>query len=187
MSISATQPIHPEEECLRAPQPVPRAILTPKGERAMRANLDRLRQGLEGEFSERLREARGFGGSRENDDYLQIKEEEAVLTSRIRRLEGLLESADIVDEDAGAPDGVAVGSLVEVKGLESGEVRQHRLTGWFGPGKPGEISASSPVGQALLGRAPGECVTAELPSGRSIEFEILRVESDAPTAQPDRA
>jgi transcription elongation factor GreA len=184
MSISATQPIYPEEERLRASQPVPRIILTRYGESAMRAELDRLRQSLDGEFSDRLREARGFGGSYENDEYLQIKEEEAVLVSRIHRLESLLESAEIVDEDAGVPDVVAIGSVVEVKSLESGEVREHRLTGGFGLSEPGEISANSPVGQALLGRAPGDNVTVELPHGRSTGFKILAIKRDVATARP---
>ncbi len=187
MSISAAQPRYPEEERLRASQPVPRITLTRDGERVMREELGRLRQSLEGEFSDRLREARGFGGSYENDDYLQIKEEEAVLASRIRRLESLLESAEVVDEDVDATGVVAIGSVVEVKSLASGEVREHRLSGGFGLGEPGEISASSPVGQALLGRAPGDSVTVELPNGRSTELEILSVRSDLPMAQPGRA
>jgi transcription elongation factor GreA len=187
MSISATQSIQPEAERLRSLQPAPRVYLTRDGADAMRAELDRLRQSLDGEFSDRLREARGFGGSRENDDYLQIKEEEAVLASRIRRLASLLDSAEIVDEDGGAPDVVAIGSVVEVKSLESDLVRTHRIIGGFALAEPGEISANSPVAQALLGRAPGDSVTVELPNGRVTRFEIIAVKGDVATAQPGRA
>jgi hypothetical protein len=82
MSISATSPLQPEEQRVHAARPAPRAILTRAGERAIRDDLEQLRQSLEGEFTDRLREARGFGSSRENDEYLQIKEEEAVVASR---------------------------------------------------------------------------------------------------------
>ena len=47
MSISATQSINPEESRLRAPNPVPRVILTREGERAMRAELERMRERLD--------------------------------------------------------------------------------------------------------------------------------------------
>lgn len=186
MSISVTQPMHQEEERLHAPRPAPRAILTREGEETMRAELDRLRRQLNGEFTERLREARGFGASYENDEYLQIKEEEAVLASRIRQLEGLLESARIVDEES-ASGVVAIGSLAEVKDLRSGRVRKHRITGGFEPAEVGDVSAISPVGQALLGRSPGERVEVELPNGRTVAFEVVAVEPGRPMAQPGRA
>ncbi|MBS1676485.1 MAG: GreA/GreB family elongation factor [Actinobacteria bacterium] len=187
MSISATQLISPEEERLRAPRPVSRVILTPEGERMLRAELGRLRQRLDGEFAERLREAHGSGASSENDEYLQIKEEEAVLASRIRQLESLLDSAEIMDEETSGRGIVAIGSLVEVKNQASGAVRKHRITGGFEPAEAGDVSANSPVGQALLGRAPEESVEVELPNGRTVTLEIVAVEPAASTARPGPA
>jgi transcription elongation factor GreA len=187
MALSATQPRFPEEERLGAPRAVPRVILTREGERTMRTELERLRLHLVGEFTERLREARGFGSSHENDEYLQIKEEEAVVASRIRQLESLLELASVVDEDSVGPGVVAIGSRVEVRDTGSGAVREHLITGSFEPVEPGDVSANSPVGQALLGRSPGETVEVELPNGRATALEVLAVGSDSPMAQPDRA
>ena len=70
------------------PEPTPVApashagpIITRVAERALRVELDRRRHELEVEFAARLREARTFGAAGGNDDYLQIKEEEAVLAS----------------------------------------------------------------------------------------------------------
>ncbi|MFN8215747.1 MAG: hypothetical protein U0R71_04040 [Solirubrobacterales bacterium] len=118
MPTSATQPISPEEERSRTPRPVPRVILTREGKRVMCAEIDRLRRRLDGEFTERLREARGFGASHENDDYLQIKEEEVVLASRKRQLEGLLDLTEIVDDESA---GRAPEAAVEVE-LPSGRI-----------------------------------------------------------------
>lgn len=153
----------------------------------MRAELDRLRQRLDGEFTERLREARGFGGSHENDEYLQIKEEEAVVASRIRQLESLLDSAEIVDEDATRRGIVAIGSMVEVRDADSGSTRRHRITGGFEPVEKGEVSANSPVGEALLGRKVGETAEVELPNGRVAKLEVVAVESAAAMAPPGPA
>jgi transcription elongation factor GreA len=187
MSISATQPINPEEERIGAQRPIPRVILTPEGVSAMRTELERLRRRLDGEFTDRLREARGFGPSHENDEYLQIKEEEAVLASRMRQLESLLGSAEVVDGSSAGGGVVAIGSLVEVRKLRSGTVRKHRVTGGFEPAEPGDVSANSPVGQALLGRSPGERVEVELPSGRTSTFEVVAVEPAPAMARPGRA
>lgn len=166
---------------------VGRAILTREGERALREELGRLRRRLEGEFAERLREARDAGSGPENDEYLQVKEEEAVIASRARQLESLLELATIVDEDGGIPDIVAIGSWVEVENLSSGRTRRHRLTGGFEPLEPDDISVNSPVGQALLGRAAGDEVEVELPGGRAVTLRVRRIEPGRPTAQPSRA
>jgi transcription elongation factor GreA len=187
MSISATTPTNPEEERLRAARPVPRVMLTTEGARVMRADLERLRERLDGEFTERLREARGGGGSHENDEYLQIKEEETVVASRIRQLEGLLDSAQIVDEEAERHGIIAIGSQVKVRNTESGVVRTHRVTGSFEPAEPGDVSANSPVGEALLGRSVGETVEVELPNDRTVTLEVIAVESGSLKAQPSRA
>ena len=181
MSISTAGPIFPEEQRLRVRQPVPRVILTRAGERLMQAELDQLRQRLAGEFTERLREARDSGGSHENDEYLQIKEEEAVVASRIRQLEGLLQSAEVVDDEASSRDGtVTLGALVEVKDTDSGAVRRHRITGSFEPVESGDVSANSPVGEALMGRVPGDTVEVELPNGRTARLEVMSVQRPAP-------
>jgi transcription elongation factor GreA len=187
MPLSATPPNYPEEKRLRVQRPVPRAILTREGERAMRAELDRLRQRLDREFTDRLRQARGFGSSHENDEYLQIKEEEVVLASRIRQLETLLDRAEVVDDYGGGPGVVAIGSRVAVRSTRSGATRKHLITGSFEPVREGDVSANSPVGQALLGRTPGEKAKVELPDGRTTTLEVVAVEAATPMAQPGRA
>jgi len=171
----------PEEKRFRVRQPVPRVILTRAGEQLMQAELDQLRRRLGGEFTERLREARDSGGAHENDEYLQIKEEEAVVASRIRQLEGLLQAAEIVDDESPEGDGtVTLGALVEVKDIDSGAVRKHRLTGSFEPVEAGDVSANSPVGEALMGRMPGETVEVELPNGRTARLEVISVQWPTP-------
>ncbi len=187
MPISAFSPADPEQQRLPNKRPVPRAILTRADERAIRADLERLRAEAGGELVERLREAREFGGTKENDEYLQIQEEEAVLASRIHRLESLLEVAEIVESEAGPADVVALGTVAEVRNLTSGAVREHRLTGGFALDGAADVSVNSPVGQALLGASPGDRVAVDLPNGRSVELEVLSVRHDSPTARPGPA
>jgi transcription elongation factor GreA len=153
----------------------PRAIITPDGERALREELDRLRVELEVDYPQRLRQAREFGEGGNNDDHLQIKEEEAVLRSRIARLEALLESATVAVGRPSDNGMIGIGAVVEVENSRSGRRATHRLIGSFAPQEAGDVSASSPVGQALLGRSVGDSVEVELPNGRTRKFKIVAV------------
>jgi transcription elongation factor GreA len=161
----------------RVDSPAPRgpAVLTREGERALRATLQRLRHQLSVEFAARLSQARTFGEIAGNDDYLQTLEEEAVLRSRIARLEGLLDSATVVSDSprAGA---AAIGTTVQVEDLASGAVQEHRLMGDYEELRADDVSASSPVGRALTMCFPGAEVEVDLPNGRSRSLRILAVE-----------
>lgn len=157
------------------PVDAPRAIITPDGERTLRQEIDRLQRELNLEYPERLRQAREFGDGGNNDDYLQIKEEEEVLRSRIARLEALIDAAT-VSESSPSDDGVIrIGALVEVENTRSGRRATHRLIGSFASQEPGDVSASSPVGRALLGCSVGDSVELELPNGRRRELRIVAV------------
>lgn len=152
----------------------PSAIITRDGERVLRAELERLRRELEGGMAERLREARAFGAPAGNDDYLQIQEEEIILAVRAARLGELLERAQVVD--GGSADGrAAVGTIVEVKDIGSGELIEHELVGGHEAPRANAASAASPIGQALIGGVAGSVVEVQRPKGGSQRLEIVRV------------
>jgi transcription elongation factor GreA len=157
------------------PLNAPRAIITPDGEQALRLELDRLRLELNVEYPERLRQAREFGDGGNNDDHLQIKEEEEVLRSRIARLEALIEAATVSDSSPSDDGVIGIGALVEVENVRNGRRTKHRLFGSFALQEPGDVSASSPVGQALLGCSVGDLVEVELPAGRRRTLRIVAV------------
>jgi transcription elongation factor GreA len=154
------------------PKPADRTLLTKAGAEALAQELARLRHQLDVEFATRLSETRAFGELGNNDDYLQIKEEEAVVAARARRLETVLASAQIVDRSDQAEDTVGIGSLVEIEDLRAGTVRELTLTGGFEAGV-GTISANSPVGHALLGKRPGDELAVKLPGGRSVRLRVI--------------
>ena len=153
------------------------AVITREGERALRAELERLRRELEGGMADRLREARAFGAPASNDDYLQIQEEEIILAVRAahRLARGIAfadhERARVVD--SGSLDGrAAVGTIVEVKDLDSGELTEHELVGGHEAQRANAASAASPIGQALIGREAGGIVEVHLPKGGWQRLEI---------------
>ena len=148
-------------------------LLTPEGLTALEAELDELRRRKHGEFAERLRDARGAG----EDDYLAIKEEESVLDAHIARLETLLDRAVVLDPGAGTAGLATIGSVVRVVDVETGRDARYRIAGMFDGFGMGMVSAGSPIGRALLGRAAGEEVTAELPDGRVRRLRVAAVEA----------
>lgn len=140
----------------------PSAIITREGERVLRAELGRVRRELEGDMADRLRKARAFGAPAGNDDYLQIQEEEIILAARAARLDELLERTRVID--SGSLDGrAAVGTIVEVKDTDGGELMVQELVGGHEAPRVNAASAASPVGQALIGRKTGEIVVVHLP------------------------
>src|SRR5829696_2601598 len=157
------------------PQSPPTAIITREGARALQARAQRLRHQLDVEFADRLNEARGYGEIGGNDDYLQALEEQAVLTSRLSRLEQLLDSATVVEQEPARNEAVAVGTVVEVQDLSSRAVRRHRLVGDYESRDADAVSASSPIGRTLIGHLPGDEVEVELPRGRTQQLRVLAV------------
>jgi transcription elongation factor GreA len=155
--------------------PQPGAIITRGGQQALRATVQRLRHQLDVEFAARLHEARGFGEIGGNDDYLQTIEEQAVLAARISRLQRLLDSATVVEQQPAGSGAAAVGTTVEVKDLATGATHEHRLIGDYESRDDNAVSASSPVGRALIGHSPGNEVEVKLPHGRARMLRVLSV------------
>jgi transcription elongation factor GreA len=112
------------------------------------------------EAVEAIATAREHGDLSENFEYHAAKNEQGLLEARIRVLRHRLQHASVVDEEAAAASGVVtVGSRVELE-REDGERIEIEITGHGG------VSADSPVGRALLGKAPGDEIEVEAPRGR---------------------
>lgn len=158
----------------RAPtQPATRIMISRRGESALRDELADLLSERGDQLPRRLARAHEFGGATNNDDYLQILEEEAITSARIRSIRAILDSARVVDPSDGDHGAAGVGSIVALR--IAGEQVERRLLGAHEPiGRDG-VSAASPIGRAILGSKAGQAVTAELPNGKTIDLEILEV------------
>ena len=108
---------------------------------------------------EAIATARAHGDLSENFEYHAAKNEQGMLEARIRVLRHRLQHATIVDEAAAAASGVvSVGSKVELE-RDDGTTMEVEIT------SVGGVSPDSPVGQALLGKKPGDTVEVEAPRG----------------------
>lgn len=161
-----------------------RVLITPDTERHLRANLERLRHELDVVFAARIGDARSIGDV-SSDDYLQIREEEMVVRAEARRIEALLAAATVIEQRGSSDGSAGIGSVVEVRDLDTEATHRHLITGDFERSdgtaeKFHPVSASSPMGQALLGLAAGSVALVELPSGRQRRLEVLSVAPSPP-------
>jgi transcription elongation factor GreA len=137
------------------------------GEQLTRGDYERLQSELEElegpkrrEIVEAIASARGLGDLSENFEYHAAKNEQGLLERRITILRHRLQHATVVDEEAAAASGVVtVGSRVELE-RDDGERMEVEITSLGG------VSPDSPVGQALLGKGPGDEIEVEAPRGR---------------------
>ncbi|WP_210491288.1 GreA/GreB family elongation factor [Patulibacter sp. SYSU D01012] len=93
---------------------------------------------------------------------------------RIRELERALLHAVVEHPgDDGRPR-AAVGTVVRTD--DGRRFAEHTITlGEDRPGRDGAVCARSPLGRALLGRAPGEIVAVERADGRTRHLRVLAV------------
>lgn len=118
------------------------------------------------EVSERLKEAISYGDLSENAEYDSAKDEQAELEERIVKLENMIRTAKIIDENEMTSDFVSVGLKVTVKDMDSGERMEFTIVGSTEADPfAGKISNESLVGQHLLGKKIGEVAEIIVPDG----------------------
>src|SRR6188472_1698531 len=113
--------------------------LTPEGLAMLRAELTTLRDKR----------------ARLSEDHTP-REEQFVLATRIATLEEILAEAWVIDPAKVEPGVVGIGTAVALRDLDSEQSERYRVVGKHEPLRPGELSAASAVGRALLGRRVGE-------------------------------
>jgi transcription elongation factor GreA len=154
-------------------QELPPIELTPEGYAALQAELEALKA-QRPLIAEEIRRAALDKDFRENAPLQAARERQSHVETRIRELESLLRRAVVVE--AKERTRVTLGSTVQVRNLDDGRILRYTIVG---PGeadpKAGRISHSSPIGRALLDRAPGEEVEVEVPAGR-LRLRVEQVE-----------
>ena len=117
------------------------------------------------EAIEAVKEARAQGDLSENFEYYAAKREKNQNESRIRYLERMLRTAQIVTDDS-QDDEVGLDTRVELFYEDEGETEWIKLvTSIRGNSMEGRISIESPLGKAILGRRAGDRVHVTVGNG----------------------
>ena len=123
---------------------------------------------------QRIAEARALGDLRENAEYHAAREDQGMNEAEIRRLEERLASARVVSSDTMPTDVVFIGATVKLRD-EDGDEDVYRLVGeTTGNGDIVEVTANSPMGEALMKARVGETVRVDAPRG-TIKFLVVEI------------
>lgn len=110
------------------------------------------------EAIEAVKEARAQGDLSENFEYYAAKKDKNKNESRIRYLERMLKTAQIVSDES-KEDEVGINNTVEIYLEDEDETESFKLvTSIRGNSLKGMISTESPLGKAILGRKAGDRV-----------------------------
>jgi len=127
------------------------------------------------EIASKIEAARELGDLSENGDYHAAKEEQGKMEGRIRQLSAMLENAEILQADNG--EHVSHGSVVAIRYADDDDVERYLIGSIEERHDDLEvISPSSPLGEALIGSAPGDSVTFTAPTGAELQVEIVSVD-----------
>ncbi len=150
--------------------------LTVKGAEKLRAELHRLKTVDRPAVILAIAEARAHGDLSENAEYDAAKEKQGFVEGRIADLDGKLSNAQLIDPttlDAGGR--IVFGATVELEDVNSGDTVTYQVVGDDEADiKLGQISVSSPIARALIGKYAGDTVDVQAPGGVR-QYEILDV------------
>jgi len=149
--------------------------LTPEGQAKLVEELNHLETVRRREVGERIKEAKDFGDISENSEYDDAKNEQAWVESRIIEINQILAHATIIEAPKSTTK-VILGSKVELKDLETGDVHKYQVVGSAEADPTHDrISNESPVGQAIMGHKKGDVVKVTTPRGAVIDYEVVKI------------
>lgn len=150
-------------------------LLTPEGLGKLKLELENLRANGRQEVAQRIQRAKELGGTVDNAEYDEAKNEQAFVQGRILTLETMIKNAVLIPDNRPHSELVEVGSVVTIAN-GSGKREKYVIVG-SSEADPtqGRISNESPVGKALLGHKAGEETEVATPSG-TVKLSITKVE-----------
>ena len=147
--------------------------LTKDGLEKLNTEFEKLSINGRKEIADLIKQAKEYGDLSENSEYADAKDKQAFTEGRIAELEHILKNAELIDEKHTNCACVSVGCTVNVE-LESGELEYRIVGSYEADPEKGWISNESPLGQALLGRKPGEEIEVVAPAGM-IKYKVKKI------------
>ena len=136
--------------------------LTQKDIKDMEAEIEERKLVIRPQLLEAVKEARAHGDLSENFEYYAAKREKNKNESRIRFLERMIKTAEVIPDES-KEDEVGMNNTVEVQFEEDGSIEKYKIvTTMRGNSLEGLISVESPIGKALMGHKAGDRVYVQV-------------------------
>ena len=133
---------------------------------------------LRHELRDDVKEARAHGDLSENFEYHAAKRAKNKNESRIRYLEGMIRTANIIEDDS-ADDEVGMNNLVTVRFEDDGSEETYKIvTSVRGNSLNNLITIESPLGKALLKHKVGDKVKVTVNDSVSYFVTIKKIENN---------
>ena len=156
--------------------------LTKKDIEAMEAEIEERKLVIRPKLLESVKEARAQGDLSENFEYYAAKREKNKNESRIRFLERMIKTAEIIPDDS-REDEIGMNTRVKGEFEEDGLEETYKLvTTMRGNSLEGLVSVESPIGKALLGHKAGDRVFVEVNPSYGYYLIIKEIEKNADEA-----
>lgn len=124
-----------------------------------------------------VKEAREHGDLSENFEYYAAKRDKNKNESRIRYLERMIKTANIISEDS-AEDEVGLNNTVELYFVDDDETEIYKIVTTVRENSlEGRISNESPIGKAVLGHKVGDTVHVQVNDKFGYDVVIKRIEN----------
>lgn len=148
---------------------------TEEGLKKMKEELQTLRTKGRADIARQIAEARDKGDLSENAEYDAAKDAQGMLEMKIAKLDDLVASARIIDQNQLDTSKVSILTKVKIKN----HANKMELTYMLVPEeeanlKENKISVKSPIGQGLIGKKVGEIAEIKAPAG-VIKLEVLEI------------
>lgn len=151
--------------------------LTQKDIAAMEAEIEERKLIIRPKLLEAVKEARAQGDLSENFEYYAAKREKNKNESRIRFLERMIKTAQVISDDS-KEDEIGMNNTVEVEFEEDGSIEKYKIvTTMRGNSLEGLVSVESPIGKALMGHKAGERVYVQVNAEYGYYLTIRSIEN----------
>ena len=151
--------------------------LTEQDIKDMEAEIEHRKVVVRKELLEDVKEARAHGDPSENFEYYAAKKAKNQNESRIRYLERMIKTANVVEDRAGE-DEVGINKTVTLRMEDDGSVETYKIVTTMRKNSlKGLISIESPLGKQLLGHKVGDRVTINVNSEISYDVTITGIEN----------
>src|SRR5271157_5671331 len=147
--------------------------ITEEKRKALEIELKELKGPKRREILDILEYAKSLGDLSENAEYHQAREDQGKLEERIKKIEQILQSSQVVS--GGGGDIIEIGSKVVVQKEDNGDEKKYQIVGSEEADMAhGKISNRSPFGEALFGKKKGDAVSFKTPNG-VVNYKIIDV------------
>ena len=148
--------------------------ITKERKKELEIELEQLISEERTKIAKELESAKELGDLKENAEYHQAREDQAVLEERIRVIQYTLKEGEIIT--GGHKTEATIGAFVTIAKKGSSTKNEYQIVG-SDEADPaaGKLSFDSPLVSAMLGKVEGEFFSFETPAGDTMEYKVVSI------------